>query len=217
MPSLPHSSAHAARHGTRSPSSPCAPAAPLLLRRPATPPSAFPRRELRGRLAAPAHALTALSLASMPHHHARYKPRRAPFSLSPASSSPRHGRAAAKPRRRAAPPLSLHPAVSLGLQTSAPHSPHSPLPFPCTQSPNARREQSAAASHSAAPTPATRSPSSAHPRPQPYSQRASWPLTGPPKPLTTALKPPVSCRRGTDLRRPSAPVELHSPTLLRPR
>ena len=38
-----------------------------------------------------------------------------------------------------------------------------------------------------------------------------------PSPLTTAPKPPVSCRRGTDRRRPSAPVELHSPTLLRPR
>ena len=141
---------------------------------------------------------------------------RAPSSLPPASSSPRHGRATAKPRRRAAPPLSLHPAVSLSLQTSAPHSPHSPLPFPCTQSPNARREQSAAASHSAAPTPATRSPSSAHPRPQLYTQRASWPLTGSPKPAhhrpqaTGELPPryrppPAVCSSGTPLPNPPPP------------
>ena len=128
LPSLPHSSAHAARHGTRSPSSPLRAAAPLLLRRPATPPSTFPRRELRGRLTAPAHALTALSLASMPHRHARYKPRRAPFSLPPASSSPRHGRAAAKPRRRARPPRRA-PCPSQPRPSPTTQA-HSPLPTP---------------------------------------------------------------------------------------
>ncbi|XP_039852084.1 leucine-rich repeat extensin-like protein 3 [Panicum virgatum] len=66
------------------------------------------------------------------------------------------------------------------------------------------------------PTASTRSPSSAHPRPQPYSQRALWPLTGPPKPAhhhpqaTGELPPryrppPAVCSSGTPLPNPPPP------------
>ena len=40
-------------------------------------------------------------------------------------------------------------------------------------------------------------PSSAFPQPQPYPQRASSALTGPPKPAHHRPKPPASCRRGS--------------------